>query len=59
MDCISVGPTCNDGHTVDERLDTSSVQGFYDAIKGVMLALFQERQSEPSARLGEPALASA
>jgi dipeptidase D len=59
MDCISVGPTYNDGHTVDERLDTSSVKGFYDAIKGVMLALFQEEQPEESASIGEPALANA
>jgi dipeptidase D len=43
MDCISIGPTYQDGHTVDERLDMSSVQGFYDAVKGVLLAQFQEQ----------------
>lgn len=59
MDCISVGPTYHDGHTVDERLDTSSVQGFYDALKGVMLALFQEQQAEESAHVGESVLANA
>ena len=43
MDSISVGPTYHDGHSVDERLDTSSDQGFYDATKGVILTRFQEQ----------------
>lgn len=57
MDCISIGPTYENGHTVDERLDTGSVKGFYDAIKGVMLALFQEQQPEAQAHVKEPELA--
>lgn len=46
MDCIAVGPTIENPHTVDERLDGSSVAGFYDAVKRLMLALYQE-QAEP------------
>lgn len=59
MDCISVGPTLKDGHTVDERLDTSSVKNAYGAIKGVIQALFEKRQTEAPAHVGEPALAHA
>lgn len=43
MDCIAIGPTIENGHTIEERLDTSSVKGFYDAIKGLILALFEEQ----------------
>lgn len=43
MDCISIGPTMQNPHTVEERLDTSSVKGFYDAVKGVMLDLYKEQ----------------
>jgi len=58
MDCISIGPTYENGHTVDERLDTTSVAGFYGAIKGVMLALFK-KQHEAPAHVEDPALAHA
>ena len=58
MDCISIGPTLKDNHTVEERLDTSSVKDFYDAIKELMLALFQEQSApEVPAHITEPALA--
>ena len=59
MDCISIGPTLENPHTVDERFDTSTVKDFYGALKGVMLALFQEQQPEVRARVEEPALANA
>lgn len=50
------------GHTVDERLDTSSVKSFYDVVKGLILSLFQEQKSpapEVPAHAAEPALARA
>jgi dipeptidase D len=43
MDCIAVGPTIENPHTVDERLDTSSVKDFYSAVKAVMLEVYQEQ----------------
>ena len=45
VDCISIGPSLKDNHTIDERLDTSSVKTFYDANKGLLLELFKERSS--------------
>jgi len=59
VDCISIGPTYQGGHTVEERLDTSSVKGFYDAVKGVMLSLFQEQQIRVPAIAGDAVLADA
>lgn len=49
MDCIAVGPTIENPHTVDERLDPSSVKSFYDAVKGLMLALYKEQAAAPAA----------
>ena len=58
MDCIAIGPTIQNGHTIEERLDTSSVKGFYDAIKGLMLTLFQEQSPAPEVPEPEAVLAA-
>lgn len=61
MDCIAVGPTIENPHTIDERLDTSSVKKFYDAVKGLMQALSkQPAKSRPGReeKVGEEALVS-
>lgn len=61
MDCIAVGPTIENPHTIDERLDTSSVKKFYDAVKGLMLALYKEQPAPrpvKEEKVGEEALVS-
>jgi dipeptidase D len=61
MDCIAVGPTIENPHTIDERFDTSSVKSFYDAVKGLMLALYKEQaapQPIKEEKEGEEALVS-
>lgn len=45
MDCIAVGPTIENPHTVDERLDTTSVKGFYTAVKAVMLEVYGQQRT--------------
>lgn len=40
MDCIAVGPTIENPHTTDERLDTRTVEPFYRAVKMLIRSLF-------------------
>ncbi|MGE5458910.1 MAG: cytosol nonspecific dipeptidase, partial [Methanobacterium sp.] len=39
MDCISIGPTVKDPHTPKERLDTGSVQNFWDCLVAILNAV--------------------
>lgn len=40
MDCIAIGPTVENPHTTDERLDIATVAPFYQALKTLLKNLF-------------------
>ncbi|MFT3765118.1 MAG: M20/M25/M40 family metallo-hydrolase [Minicystis sp.] len=40
IDCVALGPTIKNPHTIQETLDTTSVAGFYDAVKNLLLRRF-------------------
>jgi len=39
MDIVSIGPEIRNPHSPDERVQISSVQRFYEAVKGVLAKL--------------------
>jgi len=40
MDCIALGPTMRDVHSINERLDVTSVKPFYTAVVAIIQKLF-------------------